>query len=123
MKDFTDELLAQSRAYGTTQKRVVLALETIADQLRALVAVMAADHETEGEPDSPAPRGTNAADDADDADEGAWENEGGSLDKGAAASLGIKRSMVEQFETGSYRYTNMADAIAEAKRARARSAS
>ncbi|MFA7587468.1 MAG: hypothetical protein WCY11_14960 [Novosphingobium sp.] len=120
MKDLTDELLAKSRAYGTTQERVVLALETIADQLRSLVAVMAADNESEGERDSPASRGTNAADDA---DEGAWENEGGSLDKGAAASLGIKHSMIDQFETGSYRYTNMADAIAEAKRARARSAS
>ena len=70
MKDLTDELLAQSRAYGTTEERVVLALETIADQLRALVAVIAADHETEGEPDSPASRGANAADYA---DEGAWE--------------------------------------------------
>lgn len=120
MQDMTDELLAQSRAYGTTEERMVLALETIADQLRSLVAVVTAVKASEGGRDSPASWGANAADEA---DEGAWENEGGSLDKGAVASLGIKHSVTDLFETGGYRYTTMADAIAEAKRARARSTS
>lgn len=123
MQDMTDEMLAQSRAYGTTQERIVLALETIADQLRSLVAVVTAVKASEGGRSNPASWRTNAADDADGVDEGAWENEGGSLDKGVAASLGIKQSVKDQFETGGYRYTKMADAIAEAKRARARSAS
>lgn len=122
MKSLTDELLAQSRAYGTTEERVVLALEMIADQLGSLVAVLAASNGSEGERDSPLWRATNAADHADEA---VWENEGGSLDNGVVAPLGIKHSMIDQFATSNYRSSNMANAIAiaEAKRARDRSAS
>ena len=117
MSDMTENLLAQSRAYGTTEEREVLALESIADQLRLLVALGTSVDNSEGS------RSTAKAEEANAADEGAWENEGGSLDKGLAASLGIKHSVTDQFETGGYHYTKLADAIAEAKRARARSTS
>lgn len=117
MQDITEELLAQSRAYGTTEERMVLALEAIADQLRSLVTLVAPVAISKGAREIAAAWGANAT------DEGAWENEGGSLDKGPAASLGIRHSMTDQFETGGFRYTKLADAIAEAKRAKARSPS
>ncbi|MBV1692535.1 hypothetical protein KRR38_34115 [Novosphingobium sp. G106] len=112
MSDMAKNMLAQSRAYGTTEEREVLALESIADQLRLLVELgtRAANSEVS--------RGTEEVGRADVADERAWENEGGSLDKGLAASLDIKHSATAQFETGGYRYTKLADAIAQAKRAR-----
>jgi hypothetical protein len=94
MQDMTgDELLAQSRAYGTTEERMVLALEAIADQLQSLVALVTPLEVSKGE------RGSATVRPADAADERLWENEGGSLDKGAAASLGIKHSVTDQFET------------------------
>jgi len=115
MNDMTVDLLAQSRAYGTTDERVVLALEAIADQLRSLAALV-----TQVEVSR---KGSDAATVAGfvTPGEGARENEGGSHDKGAGASFGIKHSVTDQFETSGYRYTKMADAIVEAKRARARS--
>ena len=115
MSSMTEDLLAESRAYGTTEERVVLALESIADQLRSLIALVTPIEVSEKGRDSAAAAGSVAP------GEGAWENEGGSLDKGAAASFGIKHSVTEQFETAGYRYTKLADAIAEAKRVRARS--
>ena len=33
-----------------------------------------------------------------------------------AAHYGIKRAVIEQFEFGGYRYTNLKDAVAEARR-------
>jgi hypothetical protein len=53
-----------------------------------------------------------------------WENEGGrvapsqpleSLDL-VAASLGVKRHMTETYSVGGFRYSNLADAIAQARR-------
>ena len=116
MPDMTEDLLAQSRAYGTTEERVVLALESIADQLRSLVAFVTPVGDSEKGGDRAAAAGSVVS------GQEAWENEGGSLDQGTAASLGIKHSVTDQFETGGYRYRKMTDAIAEAKRARARSA-
>ncbi len=115
MQDMTGELLAQSRAFSTTEERTVLALEAIADQLRSLVAFLAPAAIPEATDTSAPAQGANAT------EEGAWENEGGSLDRGAAASLGIQHSVTDQYETGGYRYTRLADAIAQAKRAGARS--
>lgn len=117
MPGITEDLLAQSRAYGTTEERVVLALESIADQLRLLIALVTPIGVSEKGHDSAAAAGSVAP------GEGAWENEGESLGQGSAASFGIKHSVTDQFETGGYRYTKMADAIAEAKRAHARSTS
>ncbi|MBV1688421.1 hypothetical protein KRR38_12230 [Novosphingobium sp. G106] len=117
MSDMAENMLAQSRAYGTSEEREVLALESIADQLRLLVELgtRAANSEVS--------RGTAEVARADAADKRAWENEGGSLDKGLGASLGIKHSATAQFETGGYRYTKLEDAVAQAKRARPRSTS
>ena len=40
------------------------------------------------------------------------------MDAEALAGLGIVRVMAEQFHIGPYRYTRLADAIAQAKRGR-----
>lgn len=46
-----------------------------------------------------------------------WENEGGSLRLPASPeSLGVTRIVSETFAVGRYRYTNLADAIAQARR-------
>lgn len=111
MRNTDDESLAQTRAFGTTEERVVLALESIADQLRSLVAVVLPVSQSEE-------KAASAGWETKVADEGAWENEGGSLGKRSSASLGIKHSLTDLFETGGYRYTKLADAIAEARRAR-----
>ena len=47
----------------------------------------------------------------------AWENEGGSVATlPPAESLGIVRHLTETYSVGSYHYTNLADAIAQARR-------
>jgi hypothetical protein len=52
-----------------------------------------------------------------------WENEGGSLRaKTPAESLGVERVMVETFRVGGYTYTNLADAVAQARRMQQQSA-
>lgn len=46
-----------------------------------------------------------------------WENEGGSLAPiDLAMSLGVTRQMTETYSVGGYRYTNLTDAIAQARR-------
>ena len=46
-----------------------------------------------------------------------WENEGGSTAPfDLAMSLGVTRQMTETYSVGSYRYTNLTDAIAQARR-------
>jgi hypothetical protein len=46
-----------------------------------------------------------------------WENEGGSLKpRDLADSLGVVRHMTETYSVGGYQYTNLADAIAQARR-------
>lgn len=111
----TDESLAQSRAYGTTEERMVLAIESIADQIRSLASALVPNRTSEEDLKYAASSGAAAT------DQGAWENEGGRLYTEAAANLGINHSVTDRFETGGYRYTKLADAIAEAKRARTRS--
>lgn len=110
MPSTIEDLRAQSRAYATSEERQILALETIADQLRLLVALVTPAEGSEGGGESAVVTGSNTP------AEGAWENEGGSLDTGSAVSLGLKRSTTDQFETGGYRYTKITDAIAEACR-------
>ena len=47
----------------------------------------------------------------------AWENEGGSLaPENIAVSLGVMRHLTETYSVGGFRYTNLADAIAQARR-------
>ena len=46
-----------------------------------------------------------------------WENEGGSLRQvDFAESLGVTKFLTEHYEVGGYRYTNLADAIAQGQR-------
>ena len=46
-----------------------------------------------------------------------WENEGGSVaPEELAESLGITRHITEIYSVGAYRYTNLTDAVAQARR-------
>ena len=46
-----------------------------------------------------------------------WENEGGSIaPEQSAESLGIVRHLTETYSVGGFRYTNLTDAIAQARR-------
>ena len=46
-----------------------------------------------------------------------WENEGGSVaPEQLADSLGITRQMTETYSVGGFHYTNLTDAIAQARR-------
>ena len=46
-----------------------------------------------------------------------WENEGGSLTaETLAGSLGVGRHLTETYSVGGFQYTNLTDAIAQARR-------
>jgi hypothetical protein len=46
-----------------------------------------------------------------------WENERGCIaPRDLAMSLGVTRQMTESYSVGGYRYTNLTDAIAQARR-------
>lgn len=46
-----------------------------------------------------------------------WENEGGSIASPELAErLGVVRHMTETYSVGGFRYTNLVDAIAQARR-------
>lgn len=46
-----------------------------------------------------------------------WENEGGSIaPEQSAESLGIVRHLTETYSVGGFQYTNLTDAIAQARR-------
>ena len=47
-----------------------------------------------------------------------WDDEDASPGQGSPEALGVERSVVEHFAVAGYNYTNLAHAIAEAKRAR-----
>ena len=52
-----------------------------------------------------------------------WENEGGSLSPaGDAEALGVTTHLTENYTVGGYRYTNLADAIAQGQRMQKQSA-
>ena len=52
-----------------------------------------------------------------------WENEGGSLRSPPdAESLGVTRVLTESFRVAGYTYSNLADAVAQARRMQARNA-
>lgn len=116
MSTTLEDLLAQSRANVTNEERVVLALEAIADQLKLLVRLLPI-----AKPRFPDGHGESTArKESDSRAEDAWEDEGGSLGSGPVAALGIKRSVIDEFTVGKYHYTNLSDAIAQAKRSRSR---
>ena len=117
MSTAIEDQLAQSRANATNEERIVLALEAIADQLKLLMTLLPIAKlkfsDEGGE--------TAARKDSDFRAEGAWENEGGSLGgSGPLAALGIKHSVIDEFTVGKYHYTNLPDALAQAKRSRSR---
>lgn len=56
---------------------------------------------------SPTPSGPQAE---------SWENEGGGLVSASPEDLGISRITTEMYEVGGYRYTQLADAVAQAQR-------
>lgn len=98
------ELLAQNRADATTEGRLVMALELIADQLKEVVSLLSV-------PVREALTGPQTL----QSTEG-WENEGGSLEAPSSIPPGVVRHTEETFTVGSYRYTNLADAVAEVER-------
>jgi hypothetical protein len=108
MPDTPEAAVARSRARCTDEERLVLALETIADQMRLLVAVMKPIRVPEDTPTVDGRPDPSAA----------WENERGSLADQPAGSLGIKHTLIDQYEVGEYRYTKLDDAIAQAERSR-----
>lgn len=109
MPDTPEAALALNRSFATDEERQVLALEAIADQMRLLVsALMPIDHSE----DSPTAEGHGLD------STGAWENEGGSLAAATLDALGIKHTIIDQYEVGGYRYTKLDDAIGQAKRSR-----
>lgn len=98
-------LLAQTRADATTEGRVVLALESIADQLKEVLSLLSVPERKQASPGYQIPQATDR-----------WENEGGSLEARSRIPLGVVRHTEDTFTVGSYRYTNLADAIAEVER-------
>ena len=99
------ELLAQNRADATTEGRLVLALESIADQLKEVVSLLAVPAREQTSPACQMPQSTDR-----------WENEGGSLEALSSIPPGVVRHTEETFTVGSHRYTNLADADAEVAR-------
>lgn len=107
-----EDLLGQSRTKATNEERVVLALETIADSLTSLVRLLPAGMpQLRDEIVGRAARNDSVSD-----AEAAFENEGGSLSRDLIADLDITHSVLDQYTVGKYHYTNLVDAIAQAKR-------
>lgn len=109
------DLLNQERRNRISDKRHVLALEMIADQLSLIHSDLALIGKYFNGAD---PSHLASAKDVDRAAED-WENEGGHLRQADRRDgSGVTRSLVEIFSVGAYRYTDFAHAIAEAQRAR-----
>jgi len=109
-----DAVLAEKRNLATSDERIVLALEMIADQLRLVAQSLTA-------PDRVAVGAASSSADTLDRDRRAgdrWENEGGHLHRDESEAPEIARTLVEHFAVGGYHYTNLQHAIAEAKRTR-----
>ena len=99
----------QRRSDSTTTERMVLALETIAGHLQALAVSRQPELELGNTVDMNSAPLDN------------WENEGGKVGIAAGLPSGIKRLQHDIFVVGPYRYTNVADAIAQLGRTNARS--
>lgn len=99
------ELLAQNRADATTEGRLVLALEAIADQVKEVVSLLSVPAREQASTGCQTPQSTDR-----------WENEGGSLEALSSIPPGVVRHTEETFTVGSYRYTSLADAVAEVER-------
>lgn len=111
--DMNKATVASERQDATTEGRMVLALEMIADELRSIGQSITRLGETNGA----ALEGVSSAE-SDRRAGDRWENEGGHFQPDSAAEPEIKRTLVEHFAVGGYNYTNLEHAIAEAKRVR-----
>jgi uncharacterized protein YegP (UPF0339 family) len=101
--------LAHERHLATTEERMVLALEMIADQLRQISrGFLGIGDVREGQT-------AFATMAATEGDGGRDDDEGGHSEPQA---FGVKRTLAEHFAVGGYAYTNLAHAIAQAKRDR-----
>jgi hypothetical protein len=106
---------ANDRHDATTEGRMVLALEMIADELRSIgqnLSLPGRRIADEGPIAEAMSRGNERR--ANDR----WENEGGSFEQELDPDPEIKRTTIEHFAVGGYNYTDLQHAIAEAKRAR-----
>lgn len=107
--------LAHGRHLATTEERKVLALEMIADHLQKIGRAFVGVGDLRGG-DTAFERTAATEGNVSAADE--WDNEGGHSEPDSHEALGVKRTLVEHFAVGGYAYTNLAHAIAQAKRDR-----
>jgi hypothetical protein len=107
--------LTQERHLATTEERTVLALEMIADHLETISrAFVHIDDVREGD----ATFEGIAATGGDRGVADGWDGENEFVGPESRKARAIKRTLVEHFSVGGYDYTNLAHAIAEAKRDR-----
>lgn len=97
-----------------SDERKVRALEMIADQLALIHADLCAIDDFARGGDS----SIESAPDSGEAEQDRWDNEGGGFTEGSALDSDITRSTEQHYAVGSYRYTDLQHAIAQAKRAR-----
>lgn len=111
--DMNKTTVASERQDATTEGRMVLALEMIADELRLIGQSITRLGKTK---DVALDEVCSADGDRRAGDR--WENEGGHFQPDSVAEPEIKRTLVPHFAVGGYNYTNLEHAIAEAKRVR-----
>ena len=107
--------LAEERHLATTEERKVLALEMIADHLEKISRGFAPIDDGRGS-DAPLEAVTATGGDSSVADK--RDEESASTEQGSPEAQGVERTQVEHFAVAGYNYTNLAHAIAQAKRAR-----
>ena len=95
---------ARERHLATTEERKVFALERIADDLQNIARDLSRIGDAWG-------AGNDRAADG-------WENDDSQAEPEAPEASRFKPRLVGHFPVGGYSYTNLAHAIAEAKRAR-----
>jgi hypothetical protein len=101
------------RRAKTSEERIVLALEMIADQLALIHADLCANDDL--------PRGGSGIGTAPgngEAGRDRWNEDGGGFTEEPALDPDITRSTEQHYAVGGYPYTNLQHAIAQAKRAR-----
>ena len=107
--------VAQVRRQSTHDERTVLALEMIADQLALIHAHLSL---IDGSAHSGSPAEIAAASSSVEADMQCWDNEGGNQNVATSMYPEIVRSIQHRFSVGGYHYTDLQNAISEAKRVR-----
>lgn len=106
-----EEPRGECRTNVTNEERVVLALEAIASHLAKLASLWGEqNHDVEGAQGRSGRRGYGVPAEA------ATENERGDVRQDWPSELDITRTTLDQFTVGKYHYTDLKDAIAQAKR-------